>query len=265
MTVHCRSCGQEWPQDPAKAVACPDCGADEGQRCVRPSGHRCAIHFDRDRLALARGIAPPCPDGTNPDWAPAAARGLNETYQQQYECAVPREHVTHPAPYRWPGHLAAPDSQFVAWRGELVEDTVATATRTPDDVPTVQEGTHPQVEAWPAAFVPSARGDDGWRLVKVFRDPPTLREAAHVALPTDVAGGQAFADLDAALESASAFVDDDGDADPAAAGEQERSAGVEETAEGGDNGAPTAADGGRDTVSEAGAGEGSQRGLDEWL
>ena len=52
MGVSCNHCGQEWDSDPALKVACPSCSADVGQKCQRPSGHKCRIHSDRDRLAL---------------------------------------------------------------------------------------------------------------------------------------------------------------------------------------------------------------------
>lgn len=52
MGVSCNHCDQEWDSDPARQVACPSCSADVGQQCERPSGHKCRIHADRDRLAL---------------------------------------------------------------------------------------------------------------------------------------------------------------------------------------------------------------------
>lgn len=61
MTARCQACGQEWPRDPALEVACPACHAPEGAPCRRPSGHGCAVHEARDRLAMERGILAPCP------------------------------------------------------------------------------------------------------------------------------------------------------------------------------------------------------------
>jgi predicted RNA-binding Zn-ribbon protein involved in translation (DUF1610 family) len=52
MTATCKNCDQEWERDPALEVACPSCAAEVGQRCQRPSGHRCRIHAARDRRAL---------------------------------------------------------------------------------------------------------------------------------------------------------------------------------------------------------------------
>lgn len=63
MTVRCRTCGRQFPRDPAKEVPCPQCGADVGSPCRRPSEHRCSIHYSRDRLALAVTDYGPCPEG----------------------------------------------------------------------------------------------------------------------------------------------------------------------------------------------------------
>ncbi len=59
-------CDRSWPCDPAITVACPACGAREGIRCRRPSGHRgpfVAIHADRDLLADREGRYGNCPLG----------------------------------------------------------------------------------------------------------------------------------------------------------------------------------------------------------
>jgi len=61
MTACCNACGQEWPRDPALEVECPDCRAGIGSACRRPSGHACAVHGGRDRLAMDRGFLEPCP------------------------------------------------------------------------------------------------------------------------------------------------------------------------------------------------------------
>lgn len=50
--VTCRTCGETWPRDPAREVPCPMCKAKVGQQCRRPSGHRCSVHEQRDRLAV---------------------------------------------------------------------------------------------------------------------------------------------------------------------------------------------------------------------
>jgi hypothetical protein len=60
MTVRCNACGEEWPRDPALEVDCPDCRAGLGSACRRPSGHSCAVHASRDRLAMGRGFFAPC-------------------------------------------------------------------------------------------------------------------------------------------------------------------------------------------------------------
>jgi hypothetical protein len=52
MTASCNHCDEEWERDPALEVACPSCAAEKGQRCRRPSGHRCRIHAKRDWRAL---------------------------------------------------------------------------------------------------------------------------------------------------------------------------------------------------------------------
>lgn len=52
MTVECETCGREWRRDPVLEVACPQCGADVGVKCRRPSGHPCSVHASRDKKAL---------------------------------------------------------------------------------------------------------------------------------------------------------------------------------------------------------------------
>lgn len=55
--VSCKHCGQTWPRDPRLEVACPDCLADIGVRCRRPSGHGCPEpHMGREELAIERGF-----------------------------------------------------------------------------------------------------------------------------------------------------------------------------------------------------------------
>ena len=61
MTARCNNCGEEWPRDPALEVGCPACHATAGVQCRRPSGHACAVHAERDRLAMTRGFLAPCP------------------------------------------------------------------------------------------------------------------------------------------------------------------------------------------------------------
>jgi hypothetical protein len=65
MTVTCNvpGCGRVWPRDPCLEVACPTCQAPVGQRCKRPSGHRCDWHAERDLLADREGHYGTCPFG----------------------------------------------------------------------------------------------------------------------------------------------------------------------------------------------------------
>lgn len=72
MSVSCRTCGREWPRDPALEVVCPNCRAKVGQQCRRPSGHGCDIHNERDQLALDQGVMHICP-GPLVQWSPEIA------------------------------------------------------------------------------------------------------------------------------------------------------------------------------------------------
>jgi predicted nucleic acid-binding Zn-ribbon protein len=66
MTFSCSRCGEEWDTDPRLAVACPDCGAAPGLRCIRPSGHRLSSRFGgdphraREQAAVDAGVLPMC-------------------------------------------------------------------------------------------------------------------------------------------------------------------------------------------------------------
>lgn len=58
--IQCELCDLRWtaPRDPALEVPCPDCGADVGRSCKRPSGHRApfgAVHAARDVAAYRAG------------------------------------------------------------------------------------------------------------------------------------------------------------------------------------------------------------------
>lgn len=65
------SCGKEgcsktWPRDPVLEVECPQCGAEPGELCRRPSGHQPwnpwgRFHMDRDLQALDEGAYGVCP------------------------------------------------------------------------------------------------------------------------------------------------------------------------------------------------------------
>lgn len=66
MTVRCHACGQEWPEHPARAVACTRCGAAPGSPCRRPSEHELyggGVHREREEKALAEGFLEMCPEG----------------------------------------------------------------------------------------------------------------------------------------------------------------------------------------------------------
>lgn len=76
MTVTCRRCGDSWDRDPALAVACPKCRAMAGMGCQRPSGHGCAVHVERDALAVELGHLRPCRSGLRAEHLlPADAEG----------------------------------------------------------------------------------------------------------------------------------------------------------------------------------------------
>jgi len=81
MTVICSFCGDQWPRDPALEVRCPSCDRGPGRRCVRPSGHECDVHAERDRLALEQGWIKPC--------STLSARPTRPP-RQQLACAEPK-------------------------------------------------------------------------------------------------------------------------------------------------------------------------------
>lgn len=62
----CSRCGTEWDHHPLLDVACPHCGADEGELCRRPSGHPVpeGFHREREHAALAAGALSTCPGET---------------------------------------------------------------------------------------------------------------------------------------------------------------------------------------------------------
>lgn len=78
MTVHCQTCGRRFPRDPAREVPCPECGADVGSPCRRPSEHRCKLHLSRDRLALVVTDYGPCPEGDGESSGEAARKLLDD-------------------------------------------------------------------------------------------------------------------------------------------------------------------------------------------
>jgi len=61
--VVCLRCGEEWPRDPALEVTCPDCHAEPGHTCVRPSGHSgpfVNLHYARKQAAFDQGFENVC-------------------------------------------------------------------------------------------------------------------------------------------------------------------------------------------------------------
>jgi Zn finger protein HypA/HybF involved in hydrogenase expression len=94
--VTCRTCNRTLPGDPTLEVECPVCGAEPGTKCSRPSEHSGNFvhpHAKRDRLALATGVTPPCPEGTDPMTPEEAAADLG------IECEIDE---TDPFAYQWP-------------------------------------------------------------------------------------------------------------------------------------------------------------------
>ena len=94
--VTCRTCNRTMPGDPVLEVTCPSCGAEPGTKCSRPSEHSGSFvhpHAKRDRLALATGVTPPCPEGMDPMTPEEAAADLG------IECKVDE---TDPFDYQWP-------------------------------------------------------------------------------------------------------------------------------------------------------------------
>lgn len=73
MTIFCGLCGDGWERDPALEVRCPTCFRAPGRRCVRPSGHECKIHADRDQLAMDEGWLKPCAGVVRPVQLPRQA------------------------------------------------------------------------------------------------------------------------------------------------------------------------------------------------
>jgi len=69
-------CPKSFERDPALEVACPECDAEPGTLCRRPSGHVVwntewdlprGIHPERDVEALRQGIYGECPLGRCPE------------------------------------------------------------------------------------------------------------------------------------------------------------------------------------------------------
>lgn len=70
-------CTRTWDRDPTLEVTCPNCGAEPGRLCRRPSGHTVwnpdwpglpkGIHPERDREALREGAYGKCPSGRCPE------------------------------------------------------------------------------------------------------------------------------------------------------------------------------------------------------
>lgn len=77
MVVSCNKpgCSREWETDPVFDVTCPNCGAEPGEKCKRPSGHVVwdtgnslprGAHRARDIEALDKGAYGTCPTGRCP-------------------------------------------------------------------------------------------------------------------------------------------------------------------------------------------------------
>lgn len=66
----CDQCDDAWPFDPARLVVCPDCGADIGHPCKRPSGHPLfanSFHASREPAAMAAGLLQRCKAAPMPE------------------------------------------------------------------------------------------------------------------------------------------------------------------------------------------------------
>lgn len=65
-------CSKTWDRDPVYEVECPQCGADVGVKCKRPSGHGVwhdqgrGWHKSRDIAAHNAGAYGECPSGRCP-------------------------------------------------------------------------------------------------------------------------------------------------------------------------------------------------------
>jgi len=86
--VECSYCEQSWDRDPALEVECPQCYAEPGSRCRRPSGHPVnigtqlhGIHRDRDKQALeVVETYDPCPE--SPSNSGDDAENISQSYEQ---------------------------------------------------------------------------------------------------------------------------------------------------------------------------------------
>jgi hypothetical protein len=58
--VACKACGEEWPSDPALQVACIECQARPGERCIWRGQHGYTHHLSRDRQAMRAGHLTAC-------------------------------------------------------------------------------------------------------------------------------------------------------------------------------------------------------------
>lgn len=70
MTYRCDLCGDEWPFDPARLIACPDCRAPVGSPCKKPSGHPFpggGHHASREPAAMAAGLLQRCKAAPMPE------------------------------------------------------------------------------------------------------------------------------------------------------------------------------------------------------
>lgn len=58
--VVCKACSAEWPSDPALQVACRECQARRGERCIWRGPHGYTSHIGRDLRAMRAGYLTAC-------------------------------------------------------------------------------------------------------------------------------------------------------------------------------------------------------------
>lgn len=85
-------CEKTWERDPIIEVGCPQCGADPGVKCKRPSGHDAwdqgnalpkGVHKIRDMQALKEGAYGKCPLGRCPNSLEELDRSLTSTERKR--------------------------------------------------------------------------------------------------------------------------------------------------------------------------------------
>ena len=58
--IACKACNAEWPSDPALEVACDECQARPGERCIWRGRHGYTYHIGRDFQAMREGHLTAC-------------------------------------------------------------------------------------------------------------------------------------------------------------------------------------------------------------